>query len=188
MGDTHGRPLGGVRQEVDKIISAGPIGRWKNPPTTFPMMSETVVFNADGSGLITSRSGMRETSTRAFEWYMQSPGRLVMRYCKGENDDNGSEETAEAVDQFENRQYDQETEFAPWPVMTTRSSDVFGCLWCALARDDPPLALPERPPLVRTERKLLSRVRAFCSPASKKGDARECLPRIDIKIANLFQV
>ena len=65
------------------------------------MMSETVVFNADGSGLITSRSGMRETSTRAFEWYMQSPGRLVMRYCKGENDDNGSEETAEAVDQFE---------------------------------------------------------------------------------------
>jgi hypothetical protein len=165
--------LAGLRQEVDKIITAGPIGCWKNPPTTFPMMSETVVFNADGSGLITSRSGMKETSTRAFEWSMQSPGRLVMQYCRGENDENGSDETAEAVEQFDIEIKIQETEFAPWPVLTTRSSDVFGCLWCALARDDPPLALPERPPLVQTKRKLLSRVRDFVA-RHLKGDAREC--------------
>ena len=53
----------------------------------------------------------------------------------------------------------QETEFAPWPVMTNRSSDVFGCLWCALARDDPPLVLPPGPPVVRPKPTLLSRIR-----------------------------
>jgi hypothetical protein len=150
--------LAGLRQEIGNIISAGPIGCWKNPPTTFPMMSETVVFNADGSGVITSRSGMKETSTRAFEWSMQSPGRLVMRYCRSENVDKASDETAEAVAQFDIEIKIQETEFAPWPVMTTRSSDVFGSLWCALARDDPPLVL-KRLPLVQTKRKLLFRVR-----------------------------
>jgi hypothetical protein len=153
--------LAGLRQEVDKIISAGPIGCWRNSPTTFPMMSETVLFNADGSGLITSSSGMKGTSTRPFQWSMQSPGRLVLRYCSSENGDNGADEAAEAVDQFDIEIKIQETEFAPWPVMTTRSSNVFGSLWCALARDDPPLVLPERPPLVQTKRKLLSRVRQF---------------------------
>ena len=153
--------LAGLRQEVDKIISVGPIGCWRNPPTTFPMMSETVLFNADGSGLITSSSGMKETSTRRFEWSMQSPGRLVMRYCRSDNDDNASDEVAEAVDQLDIEIKIQETEFAPWPVMTTQSSDVFGPLWCALARVDPPLVLRKRPPLVQAKQKLLSRVRKF---------------------------
>lgn len=153
--------LAALRREVDEIIFTGPIGCWRNPPTTFPMMSETVVFNADGSGLITSRSGMKETSTRAFDWGMQSPGHLVMRYYRSESEDNASDVAVEAVDQFDIEIKIQETEFAPWPVMTTRSRDVFGCLWCALAREDPPLILPERPPLVRTHRRLLSRMREF---------------------------
>jgi hypothetical protein len=148
--------LAALRQEIDKIMSTGPVGHWTNPPATFPMMSETVVFNADGSGLITSRSGMMGTSRQAFEWHMESPGRLVMRYGRYEEDGDGAyrdpEEPADEDDDDDDDEpltatFDieiqiQGTEFAPWPVMTNRSSDVFGLLWCALARDDPPLVLP----------------------------------------------
>jgi hypothetical protein len=136
--------LAGLRHEIDRIMSAGPIGRWSNPPTTFAMMSESVVFNADGSGLITSSSGMTGTSTRAFEWSMQAPGRLVMRFAREENDNEASAGAAEVFDESVASDIEikiQDTEFAPWPVMTTRSSDVFGDLWCALARVDPPLAI-----------------------------------------------
>jgi hypothetical protein len=152
-----------LRHEIDKIMSGGPIGCWSNPPTTFPMMEESVLFNADGSGLATSWSGMMGTSTQAFEWSMQSPGRLVMRYGDRKHDDSASG-TAEEDDRDETTPviFDieikiQETEFAPWPVMTNRSSDVFGFLWCALARDDPPLVLP-RPPVAQTRRTLRSRM------------------------------
>ena len=64
--------------EIDKIMSTGPIGRWTNPPTTFPMISQTVVFNADGSGLMTYCSGMTGTTRQKFEWNMEDPGRLVI--------------------------------------------------------------------------------------------------------------
>jgi hypothetical protein len=139
--------LAPLRDEIDRIVSSGPIGCWSNPPATFPMMSETVVFKADGSGLMTSRSGMTGTNTRAFEWRMQSPGRLIMRFGNGGRDDDGSGATAKAFDQAETMTFDiefkiQETEFGPWPVMTNRSSDAFGGLWCALARNDPPLVMP----------------------------------------------
>jgi hypothetical protein len=35
--------LAPLRHEIDEIMSAGLIGHWSNPPTTFAMMSETVL-------------------------------------------------------------------------------------------------------------------------------------------------
>lgn len=155
-----------LRHEIDKIMSIGPIGRWTNPPTTLPMMSETVLFNADGSGLIASQSGMIGQSRQAFEWNMQAPGRLVMRYHGRESYGGAYDAAEQPADRCEAVPVVldieikiQETEFAPWPVMTSRPSDVFGCLWCALARDDPPLVLPPQPPVVRPKPTLLSRIR-----------------------------
>jgi len=155
--------LAALTHEVDKIMSIGPIGRWTNPPTTFPMMSETVVFNPDGSGLITSESGMAGRSKQTFEWSMRPPGRLVMRYHGRETWDGAPEAVEEPTDE-DAAVYDieikiQGTEFASWPVMTNRNGDVFGDLWCALAREHPPLALPQQPPVIQPERNLLSRLR-----------------------------
>jgi hypothetical protein len=161
--------LAPLRQEIDKIMAIGPIGRWTNPPTTLPMMAETVLFNADGTGLITSRSGMMGTTMQAFAWSMECLGRLVMRY--GRRDDDGAsgeaEKPADGGETF-SETFDieikiQETEFAPWPVMTNRSGDAFGSLWCALSRDDPPLILPERLLMVQPRRTLLSRIRDVVS-------------------------
>jgi hypothetical protein len=70
--------LAGLRHEIDRIMSAGPIGRWSNPPTTFAMMSETAVFNADGSGVMTSRSGMMGTSTTILSSRMASHLRIAL--------------------------------------------------------------------------------------------------------------
>jgi hypothetical protein len=150
--------LAALRHEVDTIMSTGPIGRWTNPPATFAMMSETVLFNADGSGLVTSRSGMMGTSRQKFEWSVERPGRLVMRFLRREDD--GASQAPTDRDEAPPVTLDieikiQETEFAPWPVMTKRSSDVFGNLWCALARDDPPLVLP----VARPKRTMLTRLR-----------------------------
>lgn len=150
--------LAALKQEIDKILSIGPIGRWTNPPTTFPMMWETVRFDVDGSGLATSFCSTMGTRRQAFEWSMEFPGRLVMRYgrCEYDGEDGGVEEATddgaeEPADEDESivcaidlEIKIEETEFAPWPVMTSRSSDVFGHLWCALARVDPPLVLPRR--------------------------------------------
>src|SRR5512145_3007430 len=61
-------------------MSAGPIGQWSNVPASFPFNTETVVFNADGSGLITSWSALSGNSVQAFAWSMEAPGRIVMRY------------------------------------------------------------------------------------------------------------
>jgi len=162
--------LAALSLKIDEIMSTGPIGRWTNPPTTFPMMQEMVVFNADGSGLITSWSGMSGTTKQAFEWSIECPGRMVLRYGKWENDlasdgdeepDDENEDTSEISVTMDIEIKIKETEFGPWPVMTTRSSDEFqfGFLLCALARADPPLVLPSRPPVVRPKRTLLSRIR-----------------------------
>jgi hypothetical protein len=151
--------LAALRHEIDEIMATGPIGRWTNPPTTFPTMEEMVVFNADGSGLITSSSGMSGTTKQAFEWSLECPGRLVLRYGKRENDlafdgdeepDDENEDTSEISVTMDFEIKIMETEFGPWPVMTTRSSDEFqfGFLLCALARADPPLVLPSRPPVI----------------------------------------
>jgi hypothetical protein len=143
--------LAALNHEIDEIMSTGPIGCWINSPTTFPLMSAMVVFNADGSGLMTSSTGMTGTTKQAFEWRMECPGRLVLRYGKWENDlapdedeepDDDDEDTSEISVTMDIEIKIKETEFASWPVMTTRSSDEFGTLLCALVRDDPPLKLP----------------------------------------------
>jgi hypothetical protein len=168
--------LTGLRREIDEIMSTGPIGRWTHPPTTFPMISQTVLFNADGSGLMTYCSGMTGTTRHEFEWSMECPGRLVMRYGRWEQD-VPSDGVGEPADEDEDISADQEkdifdasatfdieikikeTEFGQCPVMTNRSGDVFSNLYCALARVDPPLLLPSRPPVMRPKPTLLSRIR-----------------------------
>jgi hypothetical protein len=161
--DTRLAPL---RDEIDKIMSSGPVGSWTNPPTTFAMISESVVFNAGGWGLIVSRSGMLGESRQQFVWSMHSRGRLAMRFRSSDHDERpfGPAEEPDDRDRAMPVFFDieikiLETEFGPWPVMTTRSSDTFGCLWCALVRDDPPLVLPQRPRAVRLKQTLLSRIR-----------------------------
>jgi hypothetical protein len=160
--------LAELRYEIDEIMSTGPIGRWTHPPTTFPMISQTVLFNADGGGLMTYCSGMTGTTTQEFEWGMARPGRLVMR-CRRWEQDLPSDGAGHPADQDEDifdasGTFDveikiKETEFGQCLVMTNRSSDVFGTLYCALARADPPLVLPLRLPVVRPKRTLLSRMR-----------------------------
>jgi hypothetical protein len=168
--------LAELEHEIDMIMSTGPIGRWTNPPTTFPMISQTVVFNADGSGLMTYCSGMTGTTRHEFEWNMECPGRLVMQYGKWEpetpfdgaeepadEDENGPDDQDEDIldtsDTFDIEIKIKETEFGRSPVMTSRGSDVFGTLYCALARADPPFELPLRLPVARPKRPLLSRIR-----------------------------
>jgi hypothetical protein len=138
------------------------------------MISQTVLFNADGSGLMTYCSGMTGTTRQEFEWSMECPGRLVMRCGRWEQDlpYDGAEEPADEDEDISDDQDEDifgasgtfdieigETEFGQWPVMTNRSGDIFGTLYCALARADPPLVLPLRLPVVRPKRTLLSRIR-----------------------------
>ena len=184
------------RDEVDKIMSTGPIGRWTNPPTTFPMLSETVVFNADGSGLMTSQSGMTGTTRQRFEWSMQANGRLGMRYrgreycpgsCETAEEPADRDETTTVVYEIEIKV--QVTEFASWPVMTNRYGDVFGCLWCALARDNPPLVLPQQP-VVPPQRALLSRLRDvvaryLCNTWPGSIGSRSITKRVAIECSDL---
>jgi hypothetical protein len=168
--------LAELRHEIDEIMSTGPIGRWTHPPTTFPMISQTVVFNADGGGLMTYCSGMTGTTRQEFEWSMECPGRLVMRCGRWEQDlpsDGAGEHTDQDEDISEDQEEDifdasgtfdieikiKETEFGQWPVMTNRSGDVFGTFYCALSRADPPLVLPLRLPVIRPKPTWLSRIR-----------------------------
>ena len=62
---------------------------------------------------------------------MERPRRLVMRYLRYE-DDGASQEPPDQDEAtpvaFDIEIKIQETEFAPWPVMTNRSGDVFGIL------------------------------------------------------------
>ena len=72
--------LAEMKDEIDRILSRGPVGRWSNPPPAFPFLSEIVVFNADGSGEMTSWSAMSGKTVQAFTWNMEGRARLVMRY------------------------------------------------------------------------------------------------------------
>ena len=107
---------------------------------------------------------------------MECPGRLVMRCGRWEQDlpsDGVGGHAAEAEDISDDQEEDifdasatfdikikiKETEFGQCPVMTNRLGDVFGNLYCALARVDPPLLLPSRPFVMRPKPTLLSRIR-----------------------------
>ena len=52
------RRLAALKDEIEQIRSTGPIGHWSNVPATFPFNTETVVFNTDGSGHITTWSAL----------------------------------------------------------------------------------------------------------------------------------
>jgi hypothetical protein len=158
--------LAELNDEIDRILSRGPIGRWSNPPPAFPFLSEAVVFNADGSGEITSWSAMSGKTVQAFAWNMEGRGRLVMRYgltryaahLDEEPKEEDSVELSPITHEIEVRV--QETHLGPWPVMITDGRDTFDWLWTALSRDEPPLRLqPVQPAFAPPPRSLLSRMR-----------------------------
>jgi hypothetical protein len=158
--------LATLKDEIDAILSKGPIGRWSNPPPAFPFLSETVEFNADGSGVMTSWSAMSGKTVQSFSWSMAARGRLTMRYGltryaahldEEPKEDENAVELSPITHGIEVKV--QETYLGPWPVMTTEGSDTFDVLWTALARSQPPLLLqqpstPQMPP----SRSLLSRM------------------------------
>src|SRR5262249_55297632 len=121
--------LAALKGEIDQIMSTGPIGRWSNVPATFPFNTETVVFNADGSGVITPWSALSGKSVQNFAWSMESPGRIVMRYrltrygdqVEGEpKEPDDSPELAPVV--FGIEVVMQETEFGAWPTLVSEGS------------------------------------------------------------------
>jgi hypothetical protein len=156
--------LAPLKNEIDAILSRGPIGRWSNPPPAFPFLSETVVFNADGSGVMTSWSAMSGKTVQAFTWSMGARGRLVVRYGLARyaahldeepKEDENAVELSPITHDIEIKV--QETYLGPWPVMTSEGRDTFDILWTALARDDPPLRLEAAEP-VAPPRSLLARM------------------------------
>jgi hypothetical protein len=168
--------LAALKDEIDQIMSAGPIGRWSNVPATFPFNSETVDFKADGSGTITSWSHLSGKTVQTFAWSMESPGRMVMRYrltrfleqveTVGEVEE--SPELAPITVGIEI--VVQETEVGAWPALVTEGSDAFDCMRTGLARLEPPLKLSEVEPEVAPNRSLLSRMFSWTRP-SRHADA-----------------
>jgi hypothetical protein len=139
-----------LQDEIDRILSQGPVGLWSNPPPDFPFLSETVVFNVDGSGTMTSWSAMSGKTVQAFTWSMGAPGRLVIRYGltryaahldEEPKAEEGAVELSPITHDIEIKV--QETHLGPWPVMTSEGRDTFDYLWTALARNDPPLVLQQ---------------------------------------------
>jgi len=167
--------LAALKGEIDQIMSLGPIGRWSNVPASFPFNTETVVFNADGSGLIASWSALSGKSVQTFAWSMESRGRIVMRYrltLHGEQAENvpdpdDSPELAPVA--FGIEVVVQETEVGAWPALVTEGSDVFDCMRSGLARLDPPLRLAEGTP-VDSGRSFFSRIFSW-TRASRHADA-----------------
>ena len=157
--------LAALKDEIDEIMSAGPIGRWSNVPATFPFNTETVAFNADGSGLITSWSALSGKSVQAFAWNMEAPGRLVMRYRLtryGEQADTEHDDSPElAPIAFAIEVVVQETDFGAWPALVSEGSDTFDCMRTGLARSEPPLRLAEGAIAEPPPRSFLSRMRSL---------------------------
>jgi hypothetical protein len=167
--------LAALKGEIDQIMSAGPIGRWSNVPATFPFNSETVVFNADGSGLIASWSALSGKSVQTFAWSMESRGRIMMRYRLtryGEQVEDLEEPDTSpelAPVSFGIEVVVQETGVGAWPALVSEGSDVFDCMRSGLARLEPPLRLVEGTP-VETGRSFFSRMFSW-TRASRHADA-----------------
>jgi hypothetical protein len=165
--------LAPLKDEIEKILSKGPIGQWSNPPPAFPFLSETVVFNADGTGVMTSWSAMSGKTVQAFTWRMEAPGRMVVRYGLTRYAAHLDEEPKAEEDAVELSPiaHDieikvQETHLGPWPVMTSEGRDTFDYLWTALARSEPPLVLGEAVlPIAVPRRSMFSRMISWMLPA-----------------------
>jgi hypothetical protein len=168
--------LATLKDEIAEIMSAGPIGRWSNVPAAFPFNSETVDFNTDGSGTITSWSHLSGRSVQSFAWSMEAPGRIIMRYrltrfveqaeSVGEPDE--SPELAPVT--FGIEVVVQETEVGAWPALVSEGSDAFDCMRTGLARLEPPLRLVESAADVPPARSLLSRMFSWTRP-TRHADA-----------------
>lgn len=172
--------LAAIKDEIDKIMSAGPVGRWSSPPPAFPFMNETVIFNADGSGLISSWSALAGKSLQVFGWSMEARGRLVMRYglpqfagYRADPPEEPESPTELSPVTLSIEIEVQETELGPWPVMTSEGRDTFDCLQTALAREEPPLTL-QRPSAGM--RALLSRARDLVWRGGRRQHAAAALP------------
>jgi hypothetical protein len=159
--------LTGLRDEIDKIMSAGPIGHWSNVPTTFPFNTETVVFNADGTGVITTWSALSGKSLQSFSWSIESRGRIIMRYRLTRYGDQVDNDVPEPDDSPELAPISismevvvQESEFGAWPALVSEGSDVFDCMRSGLARTEPPLRLAAEV-VTPAPRSFLSRVRSL---------------------------
>ena len=169
--------LAALRDEIDQIMSAGPVGRWSNLPATFPFNSETVDFNADGSGTITTWSHLSGKTVQSFAWSMEAPGRMVMRYRLTRIVDQ-TETLVEAEESPELAPVTigfeivvQETGIGAWPALVTEGSDAFDCMRSGLARLEPPLKLTEvAADEVAQSRSLFSRMFNWTRP-SRHADA-----------------
>jgi hypothetical protein len=168
--------LAALKGEIDQIMAAGPIGRWSNVPAAFPFNTETVVFNADGSGLITTWSALSGKSVQTFAWSMESRGRIVMRYRLtryGEQAEDPKEpdETPElAPVTFGIEVVVQETAVGAWPALVSEGSDAFDCMRSGLSRTDPPLRLEETATAEQPARSFLARMFSW-TRASRHVDA-----------------
>ena len=158
--------LAALSDEIDKVLSDGPVGRWTNIPAVFPFNTDTVVFSSDGSGRITSWSTLSGSSVQTFAWSMEARGRLVMRYRLTQYTKHPNDDIDEPGDSTELSPVTlgieivvQDTDLGSWPVMVSEGSDAFDCLRTALARTDPPLSLAETLPALPASRSFLSRVR-----------------------------
>jgi hypothetical protein len=171
--------LAALRDEIDKILSDGPVGRWTNIPAVFPFNSDTVVFDPDGSGRITSWSTLSGSSVQTFAWSMAARGRIVMRYRLTQFAKHPGDEIAEPGDAPELSPVTlgieivvQDTDLGSWPVLVSEGSDAFDCLSTALARIEPPLRLAEAEPALPPPRSFLSRVRSLVWPRSRAHSLR----------------
>lgn len=163
--------LAALQDEIGRIMADGPIGHWSSVPASFPFVTETVEFNPDGSGRITSWSALSGTSVQAFAWSMEAPGRIVMRYRLTrhiERRDDVLDEPDESAELspvvFGIAIGVQDTQVGAWPVMVSAGSDCFDSMPTALARTEPPLTLPESVAALRPNRSFLSRVLSWTRP------------------------
>ena len=162
--------LAALRNEIDRILSDGPVGRWTSIPAVFPFNTDTVVFNPDGSGRIMCWSTLSGSSVQTFAWRMEERGRIMMRYRLTQFTKHPGDDTAEPADAPELSPVTlgieivvQDTDLGSWPVLVSEGTDAFDCLSTALARTDPPLRLAEAEAeaALPTPRSFLSRVRSL---------------------------
>ena len=131
--------LANLRDDIEAIMVLGPIGTWTNPPSTFPLMHETVDFHPDGTGSVCMFSSTDdEPFIDPFAWRMVDKGRMRIAPTEELLFDYGYPR----IMAFE--MVVQTNEFSEELVLVTAGKKIFDnfSLNSALRRKDPPLRLP----------------------------------------------
>ncbi len=97
-------------EQKSKLLADGPVGLWRTSAGTADALgTDDVRFDADGTGLITTRSMMSGIEEIFFLWSVSGPGRIRVRYAvqeSGADLEQEADEWGEIKLEFEQQEND----------------------------------------------------------------------------------